>query len=200
MESKKVKKEKMVHRKTNWKLIGEIMKGFWRYLLLGALFALIAVAARYAVPFVTSFTLDFVIKGVETDMPAFLARWLDALGGRAYLRSHLYLCSIALVTFTLTNGLFVFFRRREIAFASEGIAKRLRDRLYRHLEDVPYDYHKHVSTGDLVQRCTSDVDTIRRFISMQMMEIIRAISMVTIATIIMFRIHVPMAICRFGAA
>jgi ATP-binding cassette subfamily B protein len=84
----------------------------------------------------------------------------------------LFVCGLALFVFTALNCIFTFTRRQNIAYASEGMAMKLRNRLYRHLEDVPYDYHKHASTGDLVQRCTSDVDTVRRFVHLQLMEIV----------------------------
>ena len=182
------------HRKTNWKLISEMSKGYRHYFVIGAISVIIAALASFAAPFVTSFTLDYVIKGEPVAMPAFLAAQLDALGGRTYLSAHLYLLSLVFVVFTCVNGFFVFWRRREIAYASEGMAKRMRDRLYRHLEDVPYDYHKHVSTGDLVQRCSSDVETARRFISVQLMEIVRTIVMVIVAASVMFSIHPKMAL------
>ena len=70
----------------------------------------------------------------------------------------------------------------------------MRDRLYRHLEDVPYDYHKHAATGDLVQRCTSDVDTVRRFIQLQLMEIVRTVVMFGLAAVVMFSINVKMTL------
>ena len=43
-------------------------------------------------------------------------------------------------------------------------SRDLRDRLFAHLQHVPVSYHDSAQTGDLVQRCTSDVDTIRAFL------------------------------------
>ena len=183
---------------TNWKLIGSLANGYRRYLLLGALYAFLAVVFSFAIPFVTSFTLDYVVEGADASMPAFLANALAQIGGRAYLLRNIWLCGAAFVLLTLLNGLFTFLRRREVAYAAEGVAKTLRDRLYRRLEDVPYDYHKHASTGDLVQRCTSDVDTVRRFISVQLMEIVRTVFMVLIAASIMFSVHWKMALCSMA--
>ncbi len=190
MEQKTNKKKQTV----NWELIGELLHGYRRHIAIGALSVLLAICASYAVPFVTSFTLDYVISGTDPKLPAWILRLLDSFGGRGYLSSHLYLCGVAVVLLTVLNGLFAYLRRSEIADVSEGVAKKLRDRLYRHLEDVPYDYHKHVNTGDLVQRCTSDVDTIRRFISVQLMEIVRTIVMLIVALAVMFSVHVKMAL------
>ena len=181
-------------RKTNWRLVRDMTHGVMRHIWLGVICVLLSTVFTYAVPYVTSFTLDYVIQGLPPRLPAFILNWLETLGGRSYLIENLFLCGVAILAFTMLNGLFAYLRRQEIAFASEGTAKYLRDRLYRHLEDVPYDYHKHASTGDLVQRCTSDVETIRRFISVQLMDVARTVAMVLIAVIVMFTINWKMAL------
>ena len=50
---------------------------------------------------------------------------------------------------------------------AEGIAKRIREYLFDHLQRLPFSYHDKARTGELVQRSTSDVDAIRRFFSEQ---------------------------------
>ncbi|HRX57909.1 MAG TPA: ABC transporter ATP-binding protein [Eubacteriales bacterium] len=181
-------------KKTNWRLVGEIMAGYRRYLVMASVSVILATAFAYAVPYVTSFTLDYVIQGIDSTTPAFLLPLLTRLGGREYFVQNLYVCGICLFVFTGMNCLFTYLRRQNVALASEGVAKGLRDRLYRHLEDVPYDYHKHASTGDLVQRCTSDVDTVRRFIQVQLMEIVRTVVMFTFAAAVMFTVNVKMTL------
>ncbi|MBR0026082.1 MAG: ABC transporter ATP-binding protein, partial [Clostridia bacterium] len=189
MESTKQTKQKI-----NWALVAEMTKGYKRYLLLGALAVLLSAIASYLIPMVISFTVDYVIDNNPEGLPKFILPILDALGGREYFLSHLIVCAIALVALTALNGLFTFLRGRSLAYASEGTAKYLRDRLYSHLQNVPYDYHKHTSTGDLVQRCTSDVDTVRRFISLQLLEIVRTVFMMAVAIVIMFSLHTKMAL------
>lgn len=58
----------------------------------------------------------------------------------------------------------MFLRGRLSAQASETIAKNIRDRIFDHIQRLPYKYHKEADTGDLMQRCTSDIETIRRFL------------------------------------
>ncbi len=65
------------------------------------------------------------------------------------------------------------------------MARRMRDRLYDHLQHLPCTYHDKVETGDLVQRCTSDVETVRSFLSMQIVEIARAVIMLIVVIPIM---------------
>ncbi|MCE5236033.1 MAG: ABC transporter ATP-binding protein/permease [Eubacteriales bacterium] len=190
MESSEKKQEK---KPVNWRVVGLMMKGNIWGLVLAGIFLVLAIAASYCGPLLVSFTVDYVIGTEGSSLPAFIMNWAEGIGGREFFRNNLYVCALALIAFTAVNGLSTFGRRYFTAIASEGIAKTLRDKLYWHLQSVPYDYYKHVSTGDLVQRCTSDVETIRRFISQQLLEILRTLVMVAFAGAIMFSLDVRMA-------
>ncbi len=190
MESSNNKPEK---KPVDWKVVRLMMKGNTWGLVLAAIFLVLAVAVSYCGPILVSFTVDYVIGSEKSSLPAFIMNFVENMGGREFLRNNLYICALTLVLLTFVNGLSTFGRRYFTAIASEGIAKTLRDKLYWHLQSVPYDYYKHVSTGDLVQRCTSDVETIRRFISQQLLEILRTLVMVTFACAVMFSLDVRMA-------
>lgn len=183
----------MNKRKSPWRLFFKELKGSRYRLLLAAVYVLLGTLCVYAAPYVTSFTLDYVMQGIDDNIPSILLPVLDKLGGRDYFISHLYLCGIAFVVFSAFNALFAFLRRYQVTIATEGMTKKMRDDLYLHLNQLPYDYHKHVSTGDLVQRCTSDVETVRRFISGQVMEILRTSVMFIVALVLMFSLNSTMA-------
>ena len=167
------------------------LRGSAGVFLLGAIEVVLGIAALYASSLVTSYTLDYVLLDQDPSIPAFLFRWLKSLGplGRSY-----WLCGLAFFLFTALNGLFTFLRRRNVAKGSERMAKQMRDTLYRKLNSVPYDYHKHISTGDLVQRCTSDVDTVRAFVTNELMEVVRIAVMFLVAAALMFAIRWQMAL------
>lgn len=181
---KKISKQKVLKR---------MLRGHKLGLILSVLFLSLGVAASYAGPMVIGFTVDYVIGSAESPLPAWVMEWIEGLGGREFLRSNLYLCALAIVAFTSITGLGAFLRRYLITISTEGMIKRLRDDLYWQLQNVPYDYYKHVSTGDLVQRCTSDVDTIRRFISLQLLEVLRALVMAIMAAWVLFSLDISLA-------
>ena len=185
--------QKTQKQKTNWRLIGEISRGYRGYLAAALVSLLIAAAAVFTIPFLTSFTLDYVLRGDTSGLPGFLSARLSGNGVRERLLEALWIPAALLVLLHCVNGFFTFWRRRCVAYACDGMAKRLRDRLYGHLMEVPYDYHKHASTGDLVQRCSSDVETCRRFVSVQLMEIFRTAAMAIVACSVLFSIDVRMA-------
>ena len=181
-------------KRINWKLVHRITYGYKRYLFGAIIAVLLTILLGYAIPMVTSFTIDFVIAGEDVSLPLVIENLVNALGGRAFLANNLYLCALLMLVLTLLNGLCSYIRTRCVNHASESSAMTLRNALYDHLQKVPYDYHKHTSVGDLVQRCSSDVEIIRRFVSMQLIQIVRTVTLVIIAAAIMFPINVPLTL------
>src|ERR1039457_2125658 len=100
------------------------------------------------------------------------------MGGHDMLARNLWIAAAAIVALIAASGLLNYLRGRLSAKASEAIALRLRDRLFEHLQRLPCSYHDRIDTGDLVQRCTSDVETVRSFLAVQVVEIARAVLMV----------------------
>ena len=107
---------------------------------------------------------------------------LDALSQRsASLLTTLVPTALAIVGFNALHGLLTYFRGKWAAEASEGIVRRLRHELYSHLERLPSAYYDRADTGDLVQRCSSDVETVRVFLAAQVVEIARVAFFLAIA-------------------
>ena len=167
------------------------LKGAKGYFVLSAIEVILDIVALYVSSFVTSYTLDYVLMGKDPSIPAFLFNWLKSLGpiAKSYVA-----CGLTFFLFTAMSALFGFLRRKNVAMGAEHMAKHMRDRLYRKLNAVQYDYHKHISTGDLVQRCTSDVETVRRFVVNQLMEIVRVTVMFGVAAAMMFSISWKMTL------
>lgn len=112
---------------------------------------------------------------------------LDALTtGDAGLWRVLLPAAAAIVACNALHGFFTYLRGRWAAQASEGIVRNLRHQLYAHLERLPCSYHDKADTGDLVQRCSSDVETLRVFLSAQIVEIARVVLFLIVAIPIMF--------------
>jgi ATP-binding cassette subfamily B protein len=100
----------------------------------------------------------------------------DVLGkaGQSYL---LPAVAIGFVGFALTQGAFSFLSGRLAARVSEGVVQRIRDYLYDHIQQLPFSYHDRTPTGELIQRCTSDVEAIRRLFAMQAVAVGRILFM-----------------------
>jgi ATP-binding cassette subfamily B protein len=162
----------------------------------GAILALIfATFFNYLVPFVGKVTIDFALGG-ET-APGEPGLVLRLLGGADFLRAHLWVGAIAMVALTIVAGLFTYLKGRHASLASDGIARGLKNRLYNHLNHLPARYHDKAETGDLVQRCTSDVETIRLFLSVQVVEIGNAVILTLTAIPLMLMIDGRMTLISF---
>ncbi|MCZ7667383.1 MAG: ABC transporter transmembrane domain-containing protein [Chloroflexi bacterium] len=78
---------------------------------------------------------------------------------------------LGIIGIALLRGLFTFVSGRTAAQTAEGIARRLRNYLYDHLQRLSFTYHDNMQTGELLQRSTSDVDAIRRLFAEQVIGI-----------------------------
>jgi len=67
----------------------------------------------------------------------------------------------------LFEGGFSYISGRLAAYTAEGLARRLRDFLFDHIQRLSFSYHGSTAVGDLIERVTSDVDAVRRFFSEQ---------------------------------
>jgi ATP-binding cassette subfamily B protein len=134
----------------------------------------VGIALLYLSPQIIAVTIDGIIDHKPDSRQGFLYRFIRHLSGPSNTRA-LWIAGALVVLVTAVSGLFTYLKGRWSAFASESIARSLREKLYDHLQHVPVAYHDTAQTGDLVQRCTSDVDTIRTFYSTQVVEIGRAL-------------------------
>jgi ATP-binding cassette subfamily B protein len=79
----------------------------------------------------------------------------------------LILVALAYVVLSFIRGYFAFLSGAWAAEASEGIALRLKDFMFDHLQHLTFTYHDNMQTGELIQRSTSDINAIRLFVSEQ---------------------------------
>jgi ATP-binding cassette subfamily B protein len=78
-----------------------------------------------------------------------------------------YLIALGFVGLAVFQGVFTFISGKLAARSAEGAILRLRNYLFDHIQRLSFTYHDRSQTGELVQRCSSDVDTIRRLFAEQ---------------------------------
>ncbi len=174
------------------KLLWNFMKGK-RLLYFGAIISIgFATMFSFLSPLIIRLTIDSIIGGKEINAPIMIINMIEKIGGTGMLARNLWICGLALILLSVLNGIFTYFRGKWSAVASESTARGIRNNLYDHLQHVTYDYHVKAETGDLIQRCTSDVETVRAFLATQFVEIGRALFMISMASIIMLSMDVRM--------
>ncbi|AOT73008.1 ABC transporter ATP-binding protein [Geosporobacter ferrireducens] len=177
------------------------LKQLWRYmegskgLYIGAILSIgISTIFTLINPLVIRITIDSIIGEEAIQAPLWVQTFVERLGGKSLLMHNLWVAALALVLLNSVNGLFLYAKGKWSAKASEEIARNLRERLFNHLQHLPYDYHVKAETGDLIQRCTSDVETIRRFLAVQLVEVGRTLFMLDFALFIMLSLDVALTL------
>ena len=79
----------------------------------------------------------------------------------------LFIIALGFIGLALVEGGFSFISGRLAAFSAEGISRRMRNFLFDHIQRLTFAYHSKTPTGDLIERVTSDVDSVRRFFNEQ---------------------------------
>jgi ATP-binding cassette subfamily B protein len=178
-------------------LLWDLMRGFrgtyaWA---IAALFAFTAI--NYLTPLVASATIDLAIssEAKETLLTSQIITWM---GGAESVKSRLWLPALLMVLLTILAGGFSYLKGRFAARASDGIARTLKDRLYHHLQKLPARYHDRAETGDLIQRCTSDVETLRLALSTQVVDVSNALLLLLTALPVMVLLDGRMTLVSFA--
>jgi len=185
----------LIHFRTFWHL----MRGQRLRFGLALAFLTLATAMNYLVPLVGAATIDHAIgTRPEESASTLMGALLRLVGGSENLRDNLWLAPALMVGLTAIGGICSYLKGRQSSLASDGIARRLKDDLYDHLNHLPSRYLDRADTGDLVQRCTSDVETTRQFLSAQVMEIGQAIILALTALPLLLMLSPKMTLVAFA--
>ena len=169
-------------------LIFYFLKGSKRYFGLAVLFVCLLVLFELVEPKIIGYTVDLVI-GDMSAMPDTVLDLIEKWGGRENLLGHLYYISALIIGIALLGAAFRYGFNLFNSMGAECLVKRMRDTLYEQITHLPYAWQDVNKTGDIIQRCTSDVDMIKRFLSEQLTGLFRTIVMIIMSMIFMIRIN-----------
>ncbi|MFI3324940.1 MAG: ABC transporter ATP-binding protein [Clostridia bacterium] len=161
-------------------------KGYRVSFILSFLSVMFAVLLSYLTPQVVRVTVDSVLGTEEFDLPRFFVAAIEGLGGKSFLVQHIVFCALASLLLSLVSALCDFSSRYFLAKASEGSIEKIRNTLFKHIQYLPYNWHNSNQTGDIIQRCTMDVDMIKNFVNNQLQALIKTIFLIIIAFALMF--------------
>ncbi len=165
--------------------------GFFAFALLCACLSMVFNALT---PQVIRLTVDGILDTGEVDLPAFLEEWIPLEALRSDPLPALWAAAGAVLLFAALRGVCTYGQRLNLAKGSEGFVKRIRDGLFSHIQHLSYAWHTAHSTGDMIQRCTSDVDVIRNFVCNQLVEVVRTVFLILLYLSIMFSMNVRLSL------
>lgn len=140
-------------------------------------------------------TLSLGVAAVAKTATFWLLRYLvDDVLGQGQGGTILFYIALAFLGLALVEGTFTFLSGKLSAQTAEGIARRLRNYLFDHIQRLSFTYHDHTPTGELIQRCTSDVDAIRRFFADQAINAGRIVILFAINMAALLSLNVPLAL------
>ena len=176
--------------KYNLKTLITFTKGFRHFFVLALLFTIFLGASRAAFPLIVGYIVDTVLQG----LPSALPNWIHVRLVSEDVSRHLLFSALGLAGFAVIRGMTMIAAGVTRATFSEGLTRTLRNRVYHHLNHLSYKYHKNADTGDLIQRSTTDIDTIRKFFYEDLFSFLWVISMAILIIITMFLTNVMLAV------
>ncbi len=179
--------KKKRNTKQNLRLLGRFLKGSRLLFAASVLFAMVTALADTVNPQIIRMTIDNVIGGAEPTQPRFVLDLVDRIGGFAWLRQHLWIMAAAVVLVALAKAAGNYLFRVCNTKAAETLVKTMRDSLFSHIEHLPYAWHGKNRTGDIIQRCTSDIDTMKNFVAEQLTMVFRIVILLVFSVVFMLR-------------
>ena len=146
----------------------------------------LAALADMVSPQIVRVAVDHVLGSAPTEtLPGFAVRLIDRAGGVAALREHIWILALAVVAVAVVKAAAQYGYEVSKTAASETLVKTMRDSLFSHIERLPYAWHMKNRTGDIIQRCTSDIDTLKNFLAEQMTNLIRIVILLALSVAFM---------------
>lgn len=146
-------------------LISRFSIGSRKYFAVAVIASLLATVFNMMTPQVFRFGVDSVLDSAENP----------------WFASHLWVLALLLVLIAIASGASQFLFRASASRAGENFTKNMRDTLFTHVQKLPMSWHDKHQTGDIIQRCTSDVEVIRNFVVTQLPEVFRTVFLIAIS-------------------
>ena len=178
----------------NRRVLRLLLKDSGKYFILCILAGTLLTVFELVIPQIIRVTVDSVIGSAPVDLPPWAAGAVDALGGPAYLRAHMWVVALVMGAIGLLSAVFRYLSSLFNGQAGETLVKTARDSLYHRIQQLPWRWHAENPTGDIIQRCTSDVERVKNFFQEQFVIIFRLAVMIVLALIFMIRMNFPLSL------
>ena len=163
-------------------------------MLTGLFFSAMITVCQAFIPQVIRISVDGVLGSDLSKIPEWVKAFLSEETIRENPGKMLTIAAFAVILLAAINIAANYYSKVFAAKGSESFVKGMRDQLYDHIQKLPYSWHVKNQTGDIIQRCTSDVDVVRNFVTNQLMEVFRIIFLIVFYMVIMFSMNVKISL------
>ena len=181
--------ENMTQQREKLSLLWSFLKGAKRFFLVTVLSAGVTALADMLQPQIIRAAVDCALGGKEGDFPPFVMNAVNSIGGFSYLGQHLWIMALAILIVAAFQVAGQYTFRVYNTKASETLVKSMRDRLFSHIQHLPFSWHMKNRTGDIIQRCTSDIETLKSFLSEQLTNVFRIVLLLILSLSFMASMH-----------
>lgn len=175
-------------------LIFRFLKPCLPLMLTGLFFSAMITVCQAFIPQVIRISVDGVLGSDLSKIPEWVKAFLSEKTIRENPGKMLTIAALAVILLAAINIGANYYSKVFAAKGSESFVKGMRDQLYDHIQKLPYSWHVKNQTGDIIQRCTSDVDVVRNFVTNQLMEVFRIIFLIVFYMVIMFSMNVKISL------
>ena len=169
---------------TNGRTLRRLLRGSWRYFAACIAASLLFTVCELVIPQIIRVSVDSLIGNAPVKVAA-AKPIVAALGGVDRLRRDLWIPAALMAGFGLLSAMMRYCVNLYSSKAGETLVKTSRDLLYHHIQHLPWKWHMENPTGDIIQRCTSDVERIKTFFEEQFVPVFRMIAMIVFALVCM---------------
>ncbi len=173
---------------TKLKLVLYFLQGSKKYFFLSIIFAILSSLFDLINPKIIGFTVDAIIGDAPKKLPAFLSSFLSI----DMLKGNLLLVAALVMLVALIGAICRYLFSLMNSTGAETLVMTMRNRLFEHIEYLPFAWYVKNPTGDLIQRCTNDVEMVKNFLSEQLTGMFRIIVMLVIGLTFMSSISVKL--------
>lgn len=178
---------------TKVSLIIEFLRGNKHYFILSIIASMFVTGLEMISPQLIRTTVDSIIGTEKMNLPAFATGWIEDMGGISFLRGHIWIIGIAIAVVAAFTAIFRYLSSMFNAKGAQSLIRTMRNRLFSHIQRLPFSWHMKNQTGDIIQRCTSDVELIKNFISDQLTRVFRIVILIVMSIVFMFSLNVKLA-------
>jgi ATP-binding cassette, subfamily B, multidrug efflux pump len=159
--------------KSLWRL-RHYLRPYWKHTLISLIALICLTAANLVVPTIIREVID---TGLVQQQVQFMIN-----------------AALLLLVIGLLHAVLVYIQRFLSEWVAHHVGYDLRNALYDHIQHLPFSYHDHAQTGQLISRCIEDVRSIERFTGFAVVELIRVILLLLGVTAILFFYNSHLAI------
>ena len=183
---------------TRARLLMDFLKGSKRYFALSAVMTFAVAMIDFVNPKIIGYTVDALIGKAPGASGSLTGMLLERLGGVNFVTAHLAAVACIVAAVALCGALARYLFRRFNGMGAEALLRNMRDSLFEQILHLPCAWYGGQQTGDIIQRCTSDVETVKTFVAERLTSLLRISVMLLMAIYYMRLIHGGLTLAAFA--